>query len=106
VRAVALALGLSYDAAYDVLAEAGRRASRRFSFRAWADNHLGLQWLAFPASKGQKRMNPAKFCNIHDSGTWIIRTAKHVAVVRDGVVLDECSPRPDRCIYGAWRVTS
>ncbi len=35
VRALAIAGGLSYDDAYDLLKEAGRKCSRGFQFSAW-----------------------------------------------------------------------
>lgn len=104
VRALALAKGISYDDAYDLLATGGRKCARGFHFGAWAKSQPDLKWRAFPAVKGETRMNPAKFCEQYSTGRWIIRTAKHVCAVVDGVVLDTDSPRPDRCIYGAWQV--
>jgi hypothetical protein len=49
-------------------------------------------------------MSPALFVTQHPVGTYICRVAKHVFVVRDGVVLDEQENRPDRCIYTAWAI--
>ncbi|MBK1671093.1 hypothetical protein CKO28_24095 [Rhodovibrio sodomensis] len=108
VRALAVATGVSYDAAYDELKAAGRKASRKFRFREWASkSRLGgcaFAWEAFPAVKGQKRMNPERFCRERPHGTYILKTAKHVFAVVDGVVIDEEPVRADRCVYGAWRV--
>ena len=111
VRALALATGVSFDKAYDVLAIAGRKPHQRFAFKLWANSlaprytlRVELRWHPFQAVKGESRMNPAKFCTQFLNGRWIVRTAKHVFAVIDGVVLDETSPRPDRCIYGAWEV--
>lgn len=104
VRAVALAFDMPYDAAYDLLATAGRKSWRGFHFRQWAEQQPNLRWRAFPAVKGETRMNPAKFCIQFPAGRWIARTAKHVFTIVDGVVLDTFSPDPARCIYGAWEV--
>jgi hypothetical protein len=106
VRAVALALNVPYDVAYDDLAAAGRECSRGFHFLSWALAQPRLRWIPFQAVKGQSRMNAAKFCTQYSTGRWIIRTAKHVCVVVDGVVLDTSAPNPARCVYGAWEVVS
>jgi len=109
VRAVALACNLPYDAAYELLAGSGRKCGRGVRFREVVKamaiiNGYRLTWIPFQAVKGESRMNPAKFCDRFVSGRWIVRTAKHVIAVIDGVFFDELSPRPGCCIYGAWRV--
>ncbi len=108
VRAIASAADLAYDDAYDLLAAGGRVSSRRFDLRFWAPNHLAngyrLCWRPFQAVKGQTRMNPFQFCADFPRGRFIVRTAKHVFAIVDGVVLDTTAPRPDRCIYGTWEL--
>lgn len=108
VRALALATELGYDAAYDLMAEAGRKCSRRFHFKKLANtgkaNGYQFRWHSFPAIKGQSRMNLATFCESHPQGRWVVRVAKHVAAVIDGVYYDSFAERPDRCVYGAWEV--
>lgn len=112
VRALALATGTDYDDAYDTLAAAGRRCARGFHFRAWAKgatfNGFSFEWAAFPAVKGDWRMNPVRFAIAHPEGRFILKTAKHVLAVVDGVIMDS-TPRQGpmglewRCVYGAWR---
>lgn len=104
VRALALARGLSYDLAYDLLADAGRKCSRGFAFPAWLNAQPWATKIPFPAVKGQRRMNPAAFTKTYPAGTFICRVAKHVFTVIDGVVLDAFENSPDRCIYTAWRI--
>ena len=107
VRAVALAFGILYDDAYDRMALCGRMPHCGVSRGVFAQiSVLGcrLRWRSFPAVKGQTRMNPGKFCAQFPTGRWIVRTAKHVFAVVNGVVLDTASPCPGRCIYGAWEV--
>lgn len=41
-------------------------------------------------------MNPVEFRRRYPAGTFIVRVAKHVFVVRNG--------EGDRCIYTAWKV--
>lgn len=104
VRALAVARGLEYDAAYDTLAEAGRKASRRFDMVEWLNAQPWAHKISFPAVKGQRRMNPDTFGREYAQGVYICRTAKHVYAVVDGVIHDDHAPRPDRCIYTAWRI--
>ena len=104
VRAVALTCGLEYDAAYDLLADAGRRCARGFDIVTWLNAQPWAEHLSFQAVKGQRRMNPATFCERYTDDHYIIRTAKHVSAVINGILYDAHEMRPDRCIYRAWRV--
>jgi hypothetical protein len=108
VRSVALAFGLDYDVAYDLLADAGRKCAKKFDFTTWADtaevDGKRLSRRTFPAVKGERRMNPETFCATFKTGTYIVKTAKHVFVIKDGVAYDDHMELPWRCIYTAWEV--
>mgnify|MGYP003609531880 CR=1 FL=1 len=104
VRAVALARGLPYDQAYDLLMSAGRKASRKFSVTAFLKAKPWAEWVSLPAVKGQRRMNPATFHKRFPTGTYICKAANHVFAVIEGMVFDTDLPRPDSCIYGAWAI--
>lgn len=104
VRALATACQLSYDAAYDILKDAGRSSGRRFRMQDWLDQQTWAKKISFPAVKGRPRMNVATFSRQYQHGTYIVRVAKHVFAVRDGVVFDDNHNRPDRCVYTAWRI--
>lgn len=104
VRALALTRGMRYDAAYDQLKAFGRGCGERFDMARWLNGQSWANKIAFPAVKGQPRMNPAEFCRLHPSGTYICRVAKHVFAVIDGVVMDDRPVRADRCVYTAWRI--
>lgn len=104
VRAIAIALTLPYDTAYDMLADAGRKCSKRFHLDEWLKEQTFAHRIAFPAVKGERRMNPAKFCVTYPRGRFICKVAKHVFAVVDGVVNDTHRNRPDRCIYVAWEI--
>ena len=105
VRALALARGLAYDEAYDLLMAAGRGCSRGFRLGDWLKGQSWAQKTSFQAIKGQKRMNPVRFCAEYPTGTFICKAAKHVFVVTEGVLLDEATVSEARCIYTAWAVT-
>lgn len=105
VRALALARSLSYDKAYDLLAALGRKCGGRFKFGEWLSEQTWTIKTSFPATKGLQRMNPVEFCKRFPAGTHILKTSKHVFIVRNGVVLDDRPTNPNRCIYAAWEVT-
>jgi hypothetical protein len=109
VRALALAVEVPYDVAYDELARRGRKSHRRTHFpnQARDDEAFGVQlrWIPFSAVKGQPRMTPEAFCRSEEFryGTWILKMAKHVATVKDGA-LHDLEPNGGRCVYGVWEV--
>ncbi len=104
VRAVAVALNEPYDTVYEWFKGEGRKCSKGFHIKDWLAKDGRFEKIPFPAIKGQKRMNPSKFCGEFKRGKYICRTAKHVFAVIDGVVHDTWEQRPDRCIYTAWEV--
>lgn len=105
VRAITVATGLSYDEVYDILADLGRKCSKGWGIPKQFDiRGYRLQWQAFQAVKGERRMNPVRFCREYPKGRYIGRTAKHVFAVIDGTVYDLYKERDDRCIYGCWSV--
>lgn len=106
VRAISIARKLPYDDAYDLLAAAGRKCAKGFDIMTWLAEQPWAIKLSFPAVKGQRRMNPVSFCETHKTGTYIVRVAKHVFTIKDGVVYDTFAPRPDRCIYTSWEIRS
>ena len=107
VLALAIAANMPYDSAYTILANSGRKCSRGFNFTKWADAQVGAHFAygeTYPSVKGQKRMNIANFCQHRPVGIWIVKTARHVFCVQDGVVHDTYRQSPTRCVYRAWRV--
>lgn|ERR1017187_71118 len=114
VRALALAFNLDYDAAYDFLAKEGRECSRGFFIREFLDEiclndrilfGLKLKRISFPAISGQPRMNVKRFCNQFYQETFLLRMSKHVAVVREGILLDTHDCRNgEKCVYLAYQI--
>lgn len=104
VRALALARGIDYDVAYDILAEAGRGCSKRFDFSTWIKRQNFAVKISFPAVKGHPRMNPVRFSQEFPQGTYIVTVAKHIFVFINGVAFDIEKERDDRCIYTAFKV--
>lgn len=120
VRALALITGESYDQVWDLLASeaAGLVAGHGVHLDRWLVNRqdpvIGdpqdiLGWRAeritFPARKWKPRMNPGTFFQHFHVGRYLVKTARHVYPVIDGVTYDLAPEREDRCIYAAWRFT-
>lgn len=111
VRSIAIACEITYDTAYDILKEAGRKCGQGFEFSKWIKsnpniNNKQFKWNFFKAVKGYRRMNPLTFTREYKEGIYICQTAKHVFAVVNGTVQDMFQERPDRCIYGCWEVTN
>lgn len=114
-RALAIATGCTYEEAVIELRESAGLTNSGTHFNGfvhsleWEDRDFHgyrFEWIPFKAVKGQKRMNPVDFCNQYSTGSYICRTARHVFAVVDGILYDTWEQRPDRCIYGAWKVIS
>jgi hypothetical protein len=108
VRALVNVTGVPYDTAYEFLTTRGRKCGRgaHFPKRAADDSAFGFRfvWRAFPARKGERRMNPATFAQEFKTGTWVVKTARHVFAFVNGTALDTFPEPSDRCIYGAWEI--
>lgn len=104
VRVLAIARDLSYDDAYGILAAAGRKCRQGFRLSNWLALQPWARKIPFPAVKGRSRMNPATFTTQFPAGIYICKVAKHVFVVRNGIVFDDFENIPNRCIYTAWAI--
>lgn len=110
VRAVAIAWNLNYDYAYDFLAENGRECGRKFSLTKLFDKNpilmnRKLTKQTFPAVAGQLRMNVERFCQVYREGVYVIKMAKHVAVVKNGILYDMESCRNGQaCVYSSYKI--
>ena len=108
VRSVTLATGESYNKVYEIMYKFGWRTSRKKTDTNWEDqitktlDELGFKStkINFPPVKGQSRMT-AK--NMPNSGNYILRVAKHVVNMNEGILQDtwDCS---DKCVYFAWEI--
>ncbi len=105
VRAIALAFDKDYLEARREL----NRSKRELGFRSYKETKFiykyleGKPRLIFMAVKGEPRIKGSDFCELHPKGTYILKMAKHITCVVDGVILDtwDCSYRS---VYTAWEV--
>ena len=103
-RAIAIATGKPYDEVYRDLAQANKAAGGKASARNGLKrkvfekylNDLGWTWHSAPKFEGRK----ARHSDMPD-GVVIVRMARHVACVIDGVLHDTWDSRR-KMVYGYW----
>ncbi len=73
--------------------------------KVWREFVKRQKWgkISFPAIKGQRRMDGFQFTNQFKEGTYVLRMAKHLVTVVDGVLYDSWDSRA-KCVYVAWKV--
>ena len=108
VRSVTLATGRTYSEVHSIMYGHGWRAKRSSSDRNWelqitsTLRDLGFTWkrVSFPGIKGEPRRTAL---TMPSTGTWILRSAKHVACLKEGVLLDTWNSS-EKCVYFAWEI--
>jgi len=103
-RAIAIALGMDYKTAYNLLAEANKKAGNAKSARNGISKEiysdvlktLGWVWISAPKFEGRKAR-----CSDMYPGTVIARQAGHYVAVINGIPQDtwDCS---HKMVYGFW----
>lgn len=108
VRALCVALGITYREAWTLLYRMqGERAA--CAFELVEELHVRnsvlnvVREISFPAKKGKKRMTATVFCAAYTCGRYILQMPHHVAVVKDGVLLDTWDSSR-ACVYRAWEI--
>lgn len=108
IRSVSIATKEPYDKVHKIMYKLGWRANRNSSKGIWEHQvtetlkELGFKSnkISYTAERGKSRMT-AK--SMTENGTYILRMAKHVACLENGVLKDtwDCS---NKCVYFAWEV--
>jgi hypothetical protein len=103
-RAIAIAIGMDYKTAYELLADANKKAGKPKSARNGISKEiysdvlkgLGWIWVSAPKFEGRKAR-----CSDMYLGTVIARQAGHFVAVIDGIPQDtwDCS---HKMVYGFW----
>jgi hypothetical protein len=103
-RAIAIALDMDYQAAYDLLAQANKNCGKSKSARNGIDKDiysdvlksLGWLWVSAPKFDGRR----AKAVDL-PAGTYIARQAGHFVAVKDGIPQDTWNSS-EKMVYGYW----
>lgn len=109
VRAVAVAFEIPYLEAWELLYKLqGQDRACSFKLPEFLRRHPFhfpklVEYIAFPAVRGRKRMTGAEFCRTHPNGRYMLRLAHHVCAAVDGQVIDRWNSTT-KCVYGAWKV--
>jgi hypothetical protein len=116
-RAIAIASGLPYQFAYDLINSAatserlGRRKRTKSSARTGVHKDTTRNVLALLGWNWVPTMHIGQGCKTHlradelPSGRLIVQVSKHTCAVIDGVIHDTHDPsrRGTRSVYGYWR---
>lgn len=105
VRAISTALNKDYMECRREL----NQKKREWNFTSYKDTEFlykyfeGKPRLILKAIKGQPRIKGSDFTVLHPKGTFILKMSGHVAVCKDGIILDiwDCTYRS---VYTAWKI--
>lgn len=100
IRAISTALGKTWDEVYDDLVIIGRELKAVPNSNFCYESYLKEYELITPkVIKGQKRLTANEMSN----GTYILRQANHLSVIKNGVLLDLWDCRK-KCVYKYWKI--
>jgi hypothetical protein len=116
-RAIAIATGMPYRDAYQLVNEHGgderiaKRQRRRSSARTGVQKRTSRQIFADLGWAWTPTMHIGSGCQVHltaeelPPGRIVVAVSGHIAAVIDGVLHDnhDCSRDGKRCVYGYWR---
>lgn len=104
VRAFHHAFGISYEEAYQVLKDAGRKHDHGFVFSSLV-HKLGASYKGVPFMEHRNpHMTVGTFVNTYKVGTFILRYRGHVFAVINGVIHDCFKVNPNRRVLDFWTV--
>lgn len=99
VRAISLALDISWDTAFDMLSKYAKSQAITFSEIEFINDFLAER---FPRYCDTDKIVQLKdFLNLRLSGTWLVTMSGHITCVIDGVCYDTFDPSEKYiwCIY-------
>lgn len=105
VRAISVALGLTWYETYDLLCDEGRRMCNFGNAdEVWGEvlRQHGFNRSVIPNSC-PNCYTAADFCRDHPDGVYVLAFGGHVAAVRDGLLLDSWNSENEIPIYYFWR---
>lgn len=108
IRAVAFALNKSWEEIYDEFVEKGRECHCLPNAKDVYEPYLDAAGVRMPAmwtdDKGKRHRYTIKtLSKQYPTGTYVLRTAHHMTVMKDGQCVDlwDCS---DKAAYIIWRI--
>lgn len=111
VRTLAAVCHVSYDRAYEVMRDAGRRSNGAAFFppdghrRGRMGDYDEVFGHSFVWEHNSYGLTFVKFCNLNAHGRFVLCQATHVAALIDGVLLDDHPWRLREGLAGWWTVT-
>lgn len=105
VRAIAIAAGMAYQEAHDLLEAGGRRHGRRFHFGRWLamQEKIGAyKWSVVYHRIGAKSVG--SLCKKQPEGRYIVSVRSHVFAFVDGAIQDTNPVRPGTRIKNVFKL--
>ena len=100
VRAISAAFGISWERAFDILADNARQmCDMPSSDSVWGAT---LRMMGYVREAVNDRMTVEEFAEENPNGIFVAKTNGHVVCVRDGVVYDSWDSSQEDVIY-VWK---
>ena len=103
VRAISLALGKTWDEAYDFLSHYAKSQAIMMDEVEYIDEFLETNFTKLCGCKGQVKVTVGQFANTHPVGTFLITMNGHITCCKDGCIYDTFNPQ-DRIVWGIYKV--
>ena len=103
VRAISLALNITWDNAYDLLSSYAKAQGIMMDDVEYIDDFLEQHFEKLCGCKNRIRITVEEFVNDNPVGTFLITMNGHITCSINGVIYDTYNPK-DRFVWGAYRV--
>nr|WP_308592824.1 hypothetical protein [uncultured Criibacterium sp.] len=107
-RATSFAFGITWEQALRELTQVALQVKDAPNSKRVLEKYLklkGLEKQKQPVKSNNKKYKVREFCNKFSTGTFIVKTARHLTVVKDGYIYDtwDCG---EKCVGNYWRVSN
>lgn len=107
IRALTKALNMEWLQVFDEMQPISREMQVPFNCRPCYEKYMeskGLKYTGISNKKGTKRPTVETFAKDHKAGTYILRVARHLVTVVDGIYYDTWDSG-GKSLYGYWEVS-
>ena len=103
VRAISLALNISWENAYDLLSSYAKEQGVMMDEVTYIDDFLEKHFKKWCGCKDKVKVTVEQFVESHPVGTFLITMRGHITCCVNGCIYDTFNPK-DRYIWGVYEV--
>ena len=103
VRAISLALNISWENAYDLLSSYAKEQGVMMDEVTYIDDFLEKHFKKWCGCKDKVKVTVEQFVESHPVGTFLITMRGHITCCINGCIYDTFNPK-DRYIWGVYEV--